>query len=141
VSRYISLIERVFQKKPTLLKKKDSNCIKISFYQKYISKRLGIPTGSKRNIKIEIPKWILEKRDYLIRYLRGLYEAEGSFSVHRPTYTYKFLFANRNESLLENVYQSLRILGFHPHKSKYKVQISRKKEVHACKNLLKFRQY
>ena len=54
VSRYISLIERVFQKKPTLLKKKDSNCIKISFYQKYISKRLGIPTGSKRNIKIEI---------------------------------------------------------------------------------------
>ncbi|MCD6270358.1 hypothetical protein J7J23_01095 [bacterium] len=70
-----------------------------------------------------------------------MYEAEGSFCVHKPTYTYKFLFANRNKSLLENVYRILKILGFHPHKSKYKIQISKKGEVYKIKELIKFRQY
>jgi len=84
---------------------------------------------------------VLKNRNFLIKYLRGLYEAEGSFCVHKPTSTYKFLFSNKNKSLLKNVYQSLRFLGFHPHESKDKIQISRKKEVYKIKDLIKFRQY
>lgn len=140
IDRYTKLVERVFDKKPALLKKK-SNCIKIYIYQKDISKRLGISLGARKNKKIKIPSWILRNEIYLKRYLRGLYEAEGSFCVHEPTYTYKFLFSNRNESLLKIVYRALRILGFHPYKSKDKVQISRKEEAYRAKNLIKFRQY
>lgn len=88
-----------------------------------------------------MPKWISKNKEYLIRYLRGLYEAEGSFSIHQPTYTYKFVFANRNKSLLNNVDKGLKVLGFHPHKDSCRVQISRKEEVYHCKELICFRSY
>lgn len=142
INRYSRLVARLFDKKPYIAKvSKEKNCIRIRIYQKAISKRLKIPTGNRSHIRIRTPKWIIENKEYLKRYLRGLYEAEGSFCIHRPTYTYKFLFSNRNKSLLRSVYQGLTILGFHPHKSKYKIQISREKEVFQVKNLIKFRQY
>jgi hypothetical protein len=141
IDRYTALVERIFNKKPSVSKRKSSNCVNIIIYQKDISKRLGIPVGAKKDKYIGIPRWIYNNKEYLIRYFRGLYEAEGSFCVHLPTYTYKFVFANRNESLLNNVYRGLRILGFNPHKDKYRVQISRKEEVYCCKDLINFRKY
>lgn len=140
INRYANLVHKIFLKKPSI-NKTLTNCIKIRIYQKYLSVRLGIPCGARGKLKIEIPSWILNNKENLISYLRGLYEAEGSFCIHKPTYTYKFLFANRNESLLDNVYKGLRILGFHPHRSKYQIQVSKKEEVHKVKELLKFRQY
>lgn len=141
IQRYASLVEKVFKKKPTVLKRKISNCIDITIYEKYISKRMGIPAGAKKHKTFAIPMWILQDTRYMVRYLRGLYEAEGSFCIHKPTYTYKLLFSNSNSSLLNNVYMSLQSLHFHPHRSKNKVQLSRKDEVYRCKNLIQFRKY
>lgn len=141
ISRYSELIYKVFGKKATTYKQLKSNCVKIRIYQKYISQRLGIPCGARGKLTIKIPNWVIKDKENLISYLRGLYEAEGSFSVHEPTYTHKFLFANKNESMLDNVYRSLLILGFHPHRSRYQIQVSKKKEVYEVKELLKFRQY
>ena len=117
------------------------NCIRISVYEKHISRRLNIPTGNRSRIKILVPKWILNNKNCIISYLRGLYEAEGNFCVHKPTYTYKFFFDNKNPSLLKIVYRLLKLLKFHPHKSRYRIQISRKNEVYQCKQLLSFRNY
>ncbi|MFA5355363.1 MAG: hypothetical protein WC302_01325 [Candidatus Paceibacterota bacterium] len=141
IERYSKLVAKIFQKKPSLSKRKTSNCVDIKIYQKEISERLDIPSGARGNLVKEIPRWIIRNRNHLKRYLRGLYEAEGSFCIHRPTYTYKFLFANKNESLKQNVYKGLEILGFHPHESKYQIQISRKEEVFKAKKLIRFRQY
>jgi hypothetical protein len=141
IKRYSVLTEIIFKKKPTINRVSNKNSTRISLYQKDISKRLCIPFGNRNNLNIKIPGWILKNKNYLIGLLRGLYEAEGSFCIHKPTYTYKFLFSNRNESLLENVYRALKTLGFHAHKSKDKIQISKKEEVYKIKNLLKFRQY
>ncbi|MBU2579799.1 LAGLIDADG family homing endonuclease [Patescibacteria group bacterium] len=141
VNRYTTLVEQTFNKKPKVSKRKTSNCINIVIYQKNISKRLGIPAGARGDKCFHIPRWICNNKEYLIRYLRGLFEAEGSFNVHLPTYTYKFIFANRNESLLKNVFRALRILGFNPHKTYKNIQISRKEEVYRCKDLISFRQY
>lgn len=141
IYRYAGFIEKIFDKKPSLLKVKNCNCIRIMIYQKNISKRLKLPTGARGNLKIKIPIWILRNRKFLIRYLRGLYEAEGSFCVHEPTCTYKMLFSNSNESLLNIVFDMLIKLGFHPHRSKCKIQVSRKKEVFKLKKLIKFREY
>jgi len=142
INRYARLITKLFHKPPYIAKVNQSgSCTRIRIYQKQISRRLGIPTGNRSEREISIPRWILKNRNFLLRYLRGLYEAEGSFCVHKPTYTYKFLFSNRNESLLRNVYKGLKILGFHPHISKYKIQISKKEEVYKIKDLIKFRQY
>ncbi|MBU1137117.1 hypothetical protein KKD72_01990 [Patescibacteria group bacterium] len=141
IDRYSRLIESLFDKKPVKAKRKNANCVRIYIYQKNISKRLNIPTGARKDKYIGIPKWIYNNEEYLIRYLRGLYEAEGSFSVHLPTCTYKFVFSNRNKSLLDNVNCSLKKLGFNPHSDKIRVQISRKEEVYRCKDLLQFRKY
>ena len=141
VSRYEMLVEKIFEKSPSVIKEKNANCIKICLYQKEISKRLGVPIGKRAEAKIVVPGWILGNKKYIVRYLRGLYEAEGSFSVHEKTYTHKFQFSNKNKYMLDNVYKLLVILGFHPHISPTQIQISRKAEVYKAIELLEFRKY
>jgi len=141
VERYAGLVQKLFKKKPYVYKQSTQNCIRISLYEKKVSERLGIPTGSRKDISITVPSWIEKKESYIIRYLRGLYEAEGSYSIHKPTYTYKFVFSNTNQSLLKNVSKLLTVLGFSPHSDSLRVQISKKDEVLKAVKLLRFRQY
>ena len=141
IRRYTNLVERLFKKKTYVYKQSGQNCTRISLYQKCISERLGIPTGARGAISITVPEWILENRDYVVRYLRGLYEAEGSLSHHEPTYTHKLNFSNLNATMLENVYELMVSLGFHPSRDAKRVQISRKDEVRRAAELLQFRKY
>ena len=119
IRRYTTLVKKVFGKEPAVAKVKGSRATTITIYEKYISERLTIPTGSRKDIRVSVPLWILRDRRLIIRYLRGLYEAEGSFNIHLPTYTHKFLFSNKNKSLLRIVAQLVQQLGFHPHISSY----------------------
>lgn len=141
IARYSRLVENIFDKKPTTNKHSEANCIRIRIYQKHISDRLGIPFSPRANLKIQVPSWILGNKRFIVRYLRGLYEAEGSFCVHKPTYTYKALFSNSNKSMLKNVYMLVSILGFHPHQGQHQIQISRKDEVYDFLELIQFRKY
>ena len=141
IERYCKIMEELFHKKSHRIPSKLSDCTRLTLYEKKISSRLGISTGNRKKCTYPIPKWIARDKDSLIAYLRGLYEAEGSFCVHVPTCTYKFLFSNRNESLLQNVYTCVKKLGFHPHRSKYQIQVSRKAEVYKIKKMIRFRQY
>lgn len=141
IDRYSGLVEKIFCKKPKQMKSSISNCVRISIYEKQISHRLGIPTGNKAAIKVNLPSWISKDNVILGRFLRGLYEAEASFNVHKPTSTYKLVFSNKNDSLLDIVYNGLSMLGFHPHRSAYKIQLSRKGEVYRCMNTIGFREY
>jgi hypothetical protein len=141
VERYTTLVEQVFDKKPTVYKVKGQECVRIGIYQKHISERLGIPAGARKNLDLPVPDWILSNNDYVVRYLRGLYEAEGSESHHAATSTHKFSFANMNQSILENVYGLMAYLGFHPSMDSKRVQLSRKSEVQSAIELLEFRKY
>lgn len=141
IKRYARLVEKIFDQKPYVKKRNDSNAVDIRIYQKYISGRLGIPSGSRKDHTYCVPAWLLANREYVVRYLRGLYEAEGCFSVHRPTHTHKFIFANRNQSMLRTVHELWERLGFHPHVTTYNVQISKKEEVYRAKELIRFRKY
>lgn len=143
VKRYARLVKKIFDKKPALTKHGDKNCTRIRIYQKFIQKRIGVPYSPRGKLNIIIPPWVLRDNEFIVRYLRGLYEAEGSHSVHLPTSTYKFAFSNRNVSMRRNVLRLMKKLGFHPHEStkNSSVQISRKKEVFEAMELLKFRKY
>jgi hypothetical protein len=141
IQRYADIIEKVFHKKAYIVPSKQSNSTKIGVYEKHISKRIGIPPGARGKLSIKVPQWILKNNDFIVRYLRGLYEAEGSFCVHEPTYTYKFMFANRNISMLDNVYYLMKKIGFHPHRTKDNIQISKKEEVFSAIDTLNFRKY
>lgn len=141
ISRYSRIVKKIFNKETTNMKSPNSNCVRISIYENKISERLGIPAGDRSNLKIAMPPWIKNDHEILKRFLRGLFEAEGSFCVHKPTGTHKLFFSNRNSSLLNLVFRGLIMLGFHPNLSGYRVQISRKEEVYRCIETIQFRKY
>lgn len=141
VNRSAILVESVFKKQPKILMRKDSNGVNITMYERLISKRLGIPSGSRAEYEFHLPAWIEKSRKYKIRFLRGLYEAEGSLSHHPATYTHKFIFSNMNPHLLELVARLVRELGFTVSVSAHKTQVSRKEEVQNLSNLIQFRSY
>jgi DNA-binding transcriptional regulator WhiA len=141
IRRYARLVEGIFGKKPYVSKVTYSNCTRISIYEKTISRRLGVPTGARKYARIRVPRWILANKQYVVRYLRGLYEAEGSASVHLPTSTYKLSFANTNQSLLKIVSRLMRQLGFFVSMDAVRVQVSRKEHVERAIQLLEFRKY
>jgi intein/homing endonuclease len=141
VNRSTSLVEAVFGKKPTVLKVRRSNAMTVTIYEQNISKRLGIPHGSRKNLEYVLPKWISRSRPNIIRFLRGLYEAEGSLCYHPPTSTHKLFFANKNQHLLKLVAMLIENLGFKQNTYINKVQVSRKAEVQELKNLIQFRSY
>jgi hypothetical protein len=141
INRYARLVEKIFEKRPAVKNLVTSKCTRISIYEKHICKRLGMSSGSKSKKHFTVPRWILKERNFVLRYLRGLYEAEGNFSMHKPTCTYKMFFSNSNISLERIVYRLVKGLGFHPNLSGQKVQISRKKEVYDFIRLISFRKY
>ena len=87
----------------------------VTIYEKHISSRLGIIAGSRADYRYLLPEWIEIDKEYVIRFLRGLYEAEGTIANHPGTYTHKFIFTNKNEHLLNLVFRLVQELGFHPH--------------------------
>lgn len=141
IERYARMTKKIFDKEPTVQKVSNKNNVRISLYQKEISKRLGIPCGHRGNITVRIPKWVWARESYIKRLLRGLFEAEGSLSIHRPTYTYNLGFSNRNQSLLNIVRNGLILLGYHPEVRSVAVRLRRKQEVEKFLNSVRFRKY
>lgn len=52
IERYSLLVESLFDKTPSVKKRKISNCVDIVMYQKGIAERLGLQTGAKRTVLI-----------------------------------------------------------------------------------------
>ena len=135
------LVERIFKRTPTVRKVTASNAMTVTIYEKQISQRLGIPVGSRSQLNYQLPEWISANQEYQIHFLRGLYEAEGTLAFHAGTYTHKFIFSNANEFLLNLVMDLVAGLGYHPHYSYRKIQVSKKAEVQKLADLLQFRSY
>lgn len=141
VIRSAQLVYLVFKKEPKVMKRSSSNGVNITLYEKNISKRLSLPTGARAGYEFLLPSWIEKSRSNTIRFLRGLYEAEGTLCHSPATYTHKFIFTNMNLRLLELVARLVRGLGFTVSVSANKVQVSRKDEVQKLSNLIQFRHY
>lgn len=137
----VLLLEEVFKKKSSIYKPKNSNVVKITIYQKNISKRLKIPSGNRRHAKEGIPPWIWRSKKYLIACLKGLFEADGSLSIHLPTYTYNLSFSNSNERLLKDVQEALVKLKLNPEVRYNAIRLRRKNEVKYFEKLINFRKY
>ncbi len=135
------LVEDIFEKRPWVKTRKNSNAVDISIYRCGLSKKLEIPSGARGCLKIKLPKWIWEKDKFLISCLRGLYEAEASLNVHLATYTYNFSFSNRNQYLLDEVEKALIHFGFHPERREDAIRLRKKREVESFENLISFRKY
>jgi len=74
------LIERLFDVKPSLSKRKNQNCITIVVSSVELVKFLklnGVLQGDKIRQNLDIPRWILENRKYAIACLRGIFDTDG----------------------------------------------------------------
>ncbi|MGA3291823.1 MAG: LAGLIDADG family homing endonuclease [Candidatus Microgenomates bacterium] len=136
-----NIVGKVINKKPSVIKRNCSNCFNVTLYQNNLSKRLEVPLGARKNLKIMLPNWIWSKKSFLVSALSGLFEAEGSFSIHKPTYTYNFSFSNVNVSLLDEVEKALKLLNFHPERRSKEVRLRKKEEALRFEKLISFRNY
>jgi len=135
------IMHKVFSKEPRIRKRKNSECADIVIYQQHLGERLGIPIGARGKLPIKLPKWVWRNKEFLIGCLKGLFEAEGSFSIHLATYTYNLSFSNRNTSLLDEVEKALYLLGFHPERRYNAVRLRKKIEAFNFVELIQFRKY
>lgn len=135
------VVQNVFSKQPSVWRRKQAACVEISLYQTRLSDRLSIPSGDRRNLAVRLPDWIRSDDRHMIACLKGLFEAEGSYSVHAPTYTYNLSFSNRNPSLLDEVERALISLGVHPERRSYAVRLRKKREAAQFIELIRFRSY
>ena len=86
----------------------------------YLTQKLGLKIGNKVKQKIDIPKWVKQKKEYQIACLRGLVDTDGSVYKHKYTikekvYCYqKLSFCSLSPSLLFTVFEILKNLGLKP---------------------------
>lgn len=141
INHIAMLIEKIFNKKPTVNKRNKEKATDIVFYKSNLSKKLDIPCGNKIKNKVKIPEWIKRNKVYFVSCLKGLFETDGCFCEDKSNYTCVIEFKNNCRSLLQDAYQMLKRLGHHPQFGKNYVRLARKKEVFEFKNLLTFRNY
>lgn len=74
----------VFNKEPKLTIRKNQNTLYSRIFSKRIFlelERLGMPRGKKKNLTI--PSWIRNNKEFTIRFLRGLYDTDGSIILRK----------------------------------------------------------
>jgi len=92
-----------------LKSKADAIVISRTELVEYLTQKLGLKIGNKVKQKIDIPKWIMRKKEYQIACLRGLVDTDGTTIIHRykskgRSYVYKKLgFTSRSFPLLKSV--------------------------------------
>jgi len=134
-------MEKIFDKRPTVHKRKNQKATNITLYRCNLSGRLNIPCGNKIRNKVTIPEWIKYSEICSINCLKGLFETDGCFCEDKSNYTCVIEFKNNCKSLLRDTYQMLKNLGYHPQLGKNYVRLARKKEVFKFKDLITFRSY
>ncbi len=77
--------------------------------------------------QVDVPKWLLQKDKFMISFLRGFFDTDGS--IYKIKHGKQISFSNRSLPLLSSVRLMLLKLGYHPSKeSVFKVYITRKED-------------
>ncbi len=99
----------------------------------------GFPPGNKIKNKLRIPDWIKSNKNYLKVCLRGLYDTDGSVYKLTGQNSHQICFTNANKGLLEDVRNSLLLLGINCSKISNKdVYITKKSELRKFLKLIGF---
>lgn len=141
IKHIADLINKIFNKNPLVMKRKNENAIVIGVYQCKLSERLGIPAGNKIRNNVGIPLWITSDEKYMLKCLKGLFETDGCFVEDKNNYTQIIEFKNNCRKLRKDVYNILLTLGFSPQLGRNYVRLARRGEVYKFKELIDFRNY
>lgn len=141
INHITNLIEKTFNKKPAINKRKNENAIVVSIYQNNISNRLNLPTGNKIRNNIGVPSWIISNKRYLVNCLKGLFETHGCFQEDKKNYAQYIELKNNCKKLREDVYNMLMRIGFNPQFGRNYARLAKRDEVYKFKKLINFRIY
>ncbi|MBS3051435.1 MAG: hypothetical protein J4400_04785 [Candidatus Aenigmarchaeota archaeon] len=110
----VPLIFRVFNIKLKPVKLKGQNTIRIITRSKglfYFLKDIGFNIGPKDNI--EIPKFILKNKKFIIPFIRGLFDTDGSVSLKKQGHNYPVISVKqKSRKLVEQLELILKEMGF-----------------------------
>jgi len=123
------LVRDIFKKEPSILKRSKANCHDVCLYMQDIGKALELPVGNKIKNKVKIPLWILSRKRYIRRCLRGLFETDGCYGLSKKYHVEYMEFCSRSESLRQSVYKALISLGYSPQISNKYVRLAKKDQV------------
>ncbi len=141
-----SLIKKLFNKKPSIFKCKNAVASKILVSNMnlidYLIK-LGLKTGNKFKLQVDIPDWIKNNTLYSIACVRGLVDTDGcvfkhTYRVNNKFYSYKKLvFTSYSQPMRKSVYSILKSIGLKPRFSSYRdIRIDSQKDMEMYFNLV-----
>ena len=100
-----NLMEKLFGISPRIVDKRDRKGTDLIIQNREIIDQLiitGLKTGNKVKNQVYVPFWILEKEEYIIVCLRGLFDTDGSIYVRNTQKTFGLNFKNGSLLLVKN---------------------------------------
>ena len=114
------IIKEIFEEKSRVYEYPKNNAVYITFHGKKMVEFIiekGIKPGNKKINNQNIPLWIKQNDDYIRNCLRGLIDTDGSIHyISKNNKNLRICFTSYIPPLLNDVRDSLIILGFHPSK-------------------------
>lgn len=102
---------------------------------KILTGEYGLPNGKKKG-KLVIPKQVFKKRKWIVSYVRGLFDTDGSFYIRRKKDPVVEI-SSADIIFLKEVRDTLKYLGFNFVKGTNKISLYRKEEITNFFNLIK----
>ena len=104
-------------------------------FVRFLNQDCGLRSGNKSRNNWEIPKWCLEKNEYSIAVLRGLFDTDGYFGYWGGSLEIMYgRFSDRCIGLVNSIQYAFKMLNFNPvikhtKDGRYRIRIQNKKEV------------
>ena len=131
------LFENTFNLKFTI--NEYPTCLKLRTYSKHLfnllNKKYGLPRGNKIG-KLKIPKQVFAHKKWLISYIRGLFDTDGSFYIRRKKDPVIEI-SSADSQFLNEIKETLSFLNFNVSKGVNRVFIYRKEDIKNFFNIIK----
>lgn len=145
IKTIVRALSLLFPENKVSIQKSKGNYINVSVYSNHLESMLGwkVGHGSKSVQQVSTPKWIKEKDEYKIKYLKGLIETDGSIYMDRG---YQMvIFSTIIPQLADDVHDIIISFGFNPHTYRvpqkqgtpFKYQVRLSKDVQKFLDLVK----
>ncbi len=127
------LLERLFDFRPSVTAVRRGSTVDLYITSTYLMKELrsiGIYSTNKVRDQVGIPDWIFLKAEYQRRFVRGVFDTDGSIYELKHFHAVQMSFRNRLFRLLEGTRRILLNLGFHASTvSSYSVYLTRREDI------------
>jgi len=159
VKYIIALVKKLFSIQTAVLLRKNETAVRIVAPARNLIEFLqncGLKTGNKIKNKIDIPAWVIRRREYKLSCIRGLFDTDGScysynHKVNNKIYrNFALCFTSYSKPLLQNIYNILKEEDCNPVISKNRIYIHRNESIkkyfndvgtHNTKHLYKYKDY